>query len=250
MISSSSAQAAQNSIPYAPPKAEISARPFSTLAVAVSAGTLGAGLELATPLSRSFNLRLGGDVFQYGTTLTQDSINYNAQLRMQSGQVSLDWFPFHGAFRISPGMMVYNGMKVAANLSVPGNQSFTINDATYYSDPYNLINGSAHVTFPSYGPRITMGWGNMVPRSKSRHFSMPLEFGMVYFGNGTTALNFGGAACTQSVANTTQAALYCQSAATYTAFQTNVTAEQAKIQKNLTYVRFYPILKLGISFRF
>lgn len=229
---------------------EVSVRPFSALAVSVSVGTLGPGLQLATPLARRFNLRVGANVFQYGTTLSQDDVNYNAALRMQSGHVSLDWFPFHGGFRISPGYMVYNGLKVKANLAVPGNQSFTINDTDYYSDPYDNIHGNALVTFPTSGPRITIGWGNMIPRDRYRHISIPVELGMVYFGTGTTALNFGGSACSQAVATPADEAIYCQNVTTDPSFQTNVSGEQAKIQKNLTYVRFFPILDVGISYKF
>jgi len=208
-------------------------------------GTQGAGVEVAVPLSRSLNLRSGAEFFRYNTTGLQDGITYTANLALQSEEASVDWFPFHGAFRISPGVMLNNATTVNANLVIPGNQSFTVNDVNYYSSTASPLTGSVGVSFPRAGPRITFGWGNMVPRKKSKHFSMPTEFGMAYFGTGTTLMNFSGSVCQSPNSPST-----CQPVSTNPSFQTNVTAEQAKIQKDLVYARFYPILKVGISFKF
>jgi hypothetical protein len=222
-----------------------SSKPFSAFALGVSMGTQGAGVETAVPLSRNTNLRGGAEFFRYNTTGLRDGVTYTANLALQSAQTSLDWFPFHGAFRISPGFMFYNATTVTANLNVPANQSFTVNDVNYYSSAASPLTGSAGVTFPRAGPRITIGWGNMIPRRKSKHFSMPTEFGMAYFGTGTTLLTFTGSACAAPNSPAT-----CQPVSSYPGFQSNVTAEQAKIQKDLVYARFYPILKIGLSVKF
>lgn len=221
----------------------ISSRPFSALGIGVNVGTLGIGGEAATPLASRANLRAGFNLFGYSTSITQNGITYNADLTMRSGQVSLDIYPFGGGFRISPGVMIYNGNKVDANLTVPGGQSFTVNSATYYSDAADPLTGSAIITFPKAGPQLSIGWGNMVPRRKSKHFTVPVELGAVYFGTGTTALNFGGSVCSSPNSG-------CASVASNPTFQSNATAEQSTIQKNLKYARFYPILRFGVAYRF
>ncbi|HEY0307606.1 MAG TPA: hypothetical protein VGB94_05555 [Acidobacteriaceae bacterium] len=225
-----------------------SMKPFSKFGVALSMGTLGASADIAVPLSRSFNLRAGTDIFRYSTDLNQDGITYTPNLSLTSAQVSLDWFPFHGSFRISPGYMVYNGTTVSANSVVPGNQSFDMNDTTYYSDPTDPLHGSAYVTWPKAGPRITFGWGNIIPRTPNKHISFPAEFGMAYFGTGSSVLNFAGSVCDKAPGDPTRT---CQKANSDPSFQENVDKEHARLQMNLhDYVRFYPILKVGVSYKF
>ena len=221
-----------------------SMRPFSKLGVGVNVGTLGIGVEAATPLANRFNLRGGGNFFSYSRNIDRSGLTYVANLDLRSVQASLDWFPFGGSFHLSPGAMVYNGTKVAANVQVPTNTAFTLNGVDYYSDPSDPLSGSAKVTFPVAGPQFTAGFGNMVPRKDSKHFSVPFEFGFVYFGTGTTLLNFNGSACTSP------GGVNCQKASSYPGFQTNVTAEEAKIEKYVKYARFYPILRIGVSYKF
>lgn len=221
-----------------------SMRPFSKLGMGANVGTLGIGVEVATPLAGRFNLRGGGNFFGYSRNIDRNGITYAANLDLRSAQASLDWFPFGGSFHLSPGAMLYNGTKVVANAQVPPNGSFTLNGVKYYNDPSDPLSGSAKVVFPAAGPQFTAGFGNMVPRRDSKHFSVPFEFGFVYFGTGTTLLHFNGSACISP------GGFNCMKASSLPGFQTNVTAEQAKIEKYVEYARFYPVLRIGASYKF
>jgi hypothetical protein len=122
--------------------------------------------------------------------------------------------------------------------------SFTLNSVRFYSDPSDPLSGSAHVTFPNVAPQFTIGFGNMISRKQAKHFSIPVELGVAYFGTGTTSLNFNGSACTSP------GGVNCQKASSFTSFQSSVTGEQATIQKDVKYARFYPILRVGLSYKF
>lgn len=221
-----------------------SMRPFSKLGVGVNIGTLGIGAEAATPLANRLNLRGGANFFSYSRNIDHDGLTYIASLDLRSGQASLDWFPFGGSFHLSPSVMLYNGTKVAASVQVPNGTSFTLNSVDYYSDPSDPLSGSANITFPKAGPQFTIGFGNMIPRKKSRHISVPFELGFVYFGTGTTLLNFNGSECTSPNG------VNCQKVSSDTNFQANVTAEEAKIEKDVKYAQFYPVLRIGLSYKF
>ena len=221
-----------------------SMRPFSKLGVGVNIGMLGLGVEAATPLANRFNLRGGASFFSYSRNIDHNGLTYVASLDLRSGQASLDWFPFRGGFHLSPGVMLYNGTKVSASVQVPNGTSFSLNRVAYYSDPSDPLSGTANITFPKAGPLFTIGFGNMIPRKKSRHISVPIELGFVYFGTGTTLMNFNGSECTSPSGSN------CQKASSDTNFQANVTAEEAKIEKYVKYVKFYPILQIGLSYKF
>gem|GEM_PF-1478577 len=140
------------------PAAE-SVRPFSQLAVGVKFSTLGAGVEVATPLSGHFNLRVGGNFFQYTDHLTTNGIHYAAALNFSSAQASIDWFPWGRSFHVSPGALVYSGNRIIANGSVPGGTSFTINGNDYVSDLADPVGGSARIDLAHAAPMLTFGWG-------------------------------------------------------------------------------------------
>lgn len=223
------------------PAAE-SVRPFSQLAVGVKFSTLGAGVEVATPLSGHFNLRVGGNFFQYTDHLTTNGIHYAAALNFSSAQASIDWFPWGRSFHVSPGALVYSGNRIIANGSVPGGTSFTINGNDYVSDLADPVGGSARIDLAHAAPMLTFGWGNLIPR-KPGHFIIPFEMGFAYIGDPKVGLNFGGSVCDAQQ-------LGCRPVQSDPTFQSDVAAEKAKIQNNANYARFYPILSLGFAYRF
>ena len=81
--------------------------------------TLGAGIDVAVPLIYHSNLRIGFNAFNYGPDERLDGILYSGQIGFRSVQATYDWFPFGGAFHLSPGLLVYNGNQVTAKASVP-----------------------------------------------------------------------------------------------------------------------------------
>ena len=225
-----------------------SIRPFSKVGIAVSFGTLGASADVAVPLSRSFNLRGGTDVMRFSTTLNNNGINYTPDLSYTTGYAGIDWFPFHGSFRISPGYMFYNGTNIGGTATALAYQQFSFGSDSYYSMAGDPLTGAVNVTWPQHAPRMTIGWGNMIPRTPGKHISFPAEFGFAYFGTGTSTLSFAGSVC-QNQTGTVQS--NCQKVNTDASFQTDVNKEHDRLQKNLyDYARFYPILKVGISYKF
>lgn len=228
---------------YAPPT---STRPmaFSTLAVDAKVGVLGIGFEAATPLSMHLNLRAGANFFSYTDNLTSDGITYNANLRMRSSEASVDYFPWARSFHISPGALLYNGNQVTGNANVPSGQTFTLNGTTYTSSATDPVNGNGSVTFNKAAPKLTVGWGNMIPRS-GRHWSVPVELGFAYVGDPKVVLNLNGTAC-----YTYQGAPYCADVATDPTIHANVVAQQQKLANDAADARFFPILSAGFAYRF
>lgn len=220
-----------------------SIRPFSTAGVAVTVGFLGIGGQVAVPLSERTNLRGEGNFFSYNSaTYTNDGISYKGDLKLRSAEMLLDWFPFHGSFRLSPGVEIYNGLNVSASLAVPPGQSFTLNNTGYYSSATNPITGTALLTTRKAAPMFTFGWGNIVPRHG--HISVPLEMGFIYQGAPKVALTMAGDACNYNGAN-------CRPAATDSGIQANLAAQQKVVSDDVgKYFRFYPVFSLGFSYKF
>jgi hypothetical protein len=216
--------------------------PFSGLAIGVNVGLLGVGIDAATPLSKHLNLSGGPNFFSYSDNLTSDGVHYDASLQFRSVEASLDWFPMAGGFHISPGALLYNGNKISANATVPGGQTFTLNSVTYMSSTANPVTGTGSVGFNKAAPDVTVGFGNMIPRS-GRHFSVPIDLGFAYVGEPKVALNLAGTVCAPDGSN-------CQTIASSTAVEANVAAQQQKVQNDVSPAKIYPIFRLGAAFSF
>src|SRR6266478_3098180 len=149
------------------------------IGVGVKVSTLGIGGEVAVAVSHRSNVRFGFNAFSYGHTFDKDGVTYKGTLDLRSAQVTYDLF-FLKEFHISPGVLIYNGNNVTASASVPGGQSFTLNNTNYLSDAADPVTGTGKLAGYKAAPMVLLGFGNAVPRS--RHFSTSFEIGAAYQG--------------------------------------------------------------------
>jgi len=239
----------------APTTSAPSAHPFSKAALGAGISPLGIQLSLTNNLNSHFNLRTSGNVFNYSTNFTASGIGASAKLDMKSAGTALDIYPFRKGFRISPGVLFYNGNQVTASANVAGGTSFTLNNQTYYSANANAatgaspINGNAllsmHTTNPAF--TITTGWGNTIPRKG--HWSFPFELGAAITGAPSLKVNLGGWACYD------QAQTLCTDISSKTnpialEIQSNLTVQVAKWTKDIEPLKTYPIASFGLAYSF
>lgn len=229
------AAAAQATAPAVSP--ESSGGPFSSLGVGFKIGLSGIGFDVATPLvPGTLNLRGGATFFSYTPNITTDSININGTLKLQNSGVMVDYFPFHGSFRLSGGATVYNNTGINGSLTVAGGNNFTLGNTTYYSNPANPAVGTGNFTIGGKaGGRLSFGWGNMIP--KRGHFSFQEEMGIQFLSAPTVAIAFSNACTTPTYTN-------CGPPAA-----ADITAEQNKLQSDINFLRFYPIVSIGVSYK-
>ena len=210
-------------------------------AIGVKFSTLGAGIEVATPVTHRSNVRFGFNAFGYSRGLDKDNVHYNAELAFRSIEAHYDFFPFAGGFHISPGFLAYLTSPIKADATVPGNQSFTLGGTDFVSDPSNPVKGTGKLDFNRAGPSFTVGWGNLLPRSAKR-FTVPFEVGVVYQGAPKATLSLTGNVCDPGGAN-------CRSV-TDPAVQSHVQTEQTKINNDINFFQAYPIISIGFGFKF
>lgn len=221
-------------------KEHLSSRPFSSFAIGVKADTLGAGIEIATPLSRGFNLRSGANFIAYGYPFDINGVNYNAELDFRSGEVRVDWFPWHNGFHISPGILYFKNSISAIATVAPG-QPFQLNDQSFVNSVNDPVHGTASVLIPhKVAPMLTLGFGNLLPRS-GRHISVPFEVGVAYVGQMRVNVALSGTACTTDG---------CVDMATDPSTQNDLKEEVSNVNDDLSRFPIYPIVSLGFAYRF
>ena len=210
------------------------------IGVGVKVSTLGIGGEVAVAVTRRSNVRFGFNAFSYGHTFNKDGATYAGNLDLRSAQGTYDFFLLQW-LHVSPGVLLYNGNKVGANVSVPGGQTFTLSNTTYVSDAADPVTGTGKLTVYKAAPMALIGIGNLVPRS--HHFSTSFEIGAAYQGPPRVALNLGGSACDST-------GLFCRSISSDPTIQSNIAAEQVKLNKSASPYKFYPVLSFGVGFKF
>jgi hypothetical protein len=236
--------------------ATVPAKPFSRVALGAGISPLGVGLQLATNINQHFNLRGTGSFFNYSTNFTTQGFTANAKLNLASAGAALDIYPFRAGFRISPGVLFYNGNQLSASSTVAAGTSFTLNNQTFYSANANSstgatpVNGNAvlglNTTKPAF--TITTGWGNMIPR-KGGHWSIPFELGVALAGAPALNVNLTGWACYD------QAQTECTNIASTTnpiaiQIQSDLQAQVAKWNNDLNPLKTYPIISVGLAYSF
>jgi hypothetical protein len=91
---------------------------------------------------------------------------------------------------------------------------------------------------------FTVGWGNWISRREHKHLSFPFEMGFAYTGQSKVNLNLKGSVCdTSSDGN-------CSEIATDPMVQANIAGQIKKLNSDLDWIRFYPILSGGVVYKF
>lgn len=229
--------------------------PLSHIGFSAGLSPLGIQLQSATNLTNHLNLRVGGNFFNYSDNFSSNGINATGKLSLNSTGASLDFYPFHNGFHLSPGLLASNGNQVTANTDVPAGTSFTLNGQTYYSANANAATGATPVvgtgvlglnsTKPAF--TATVGWGNMA--RGDGHWSFPVDAGVAFIGAPTVKVNLTGWACYD------QAQTECTNISDPTnpiavAIQSNLTTQVAKWTNDLNPLKTYPIVSAGIAYSF
>jgi len=217
-------------------------QPLPRLGIALSIGTLGAGIQVATAVERHLNVRGGFNYFSYSLSdTTNDNLAYNGSLRLESGEILLDYYPI-GPFHVSGGALIYNGFQGSGKVSVPGGQTVTLNGVTYYSEASDPVTGNGKIQAKKYAPMVLFGFGNLLPRSQ-RHFSTNVDIGVAFQGSPNATLNLVGSTCATLSTG-------CAPISAQPTVQANVVAEQTKINKDLMPFRFYPVISMSFGYKF
>jgi hypothetical protein len=220
-------------------------RPFTAVGFAWRTGVGGTGLDLATPLARKFNLRAGFDYFRYAFAFQQEGADVNAAFRMGSGHASIDWFPFGGRFRLSPMVVFANNNRIKGTAVIPPGSTLSMNGQDYFSSATDPLHGSGTVTFRKTSPGFTLGFGNLIPRTRS-HISFPVEAGFYYVNQPRLQVDFAGSACDPNYPPD----IGCGAVMDDPGFQKDLAAFIARNNHNLSYASILPVFSFGFGYSF
>lgn len=239
---------------HAPMISQYDVPAFSRMSVGVGLSPLGIGMQVSTDINAHLNLRAVGNIFKYSTSITSNGIPIDASLTLGSGGAMVDYYPSHLGFRVSGGLLFVNQNGASATANIPGGDSFTLDNQTYYSANPNPatgatpLAGTGSLTLNGVKPTavLTTGWGNHVKRSG--HWAVPVELGVAFIGQPKINMALSGWACTDP--NQINCANISGNNPIAQQFQSDLNAQIAKWNSNLTGLQTYPILSVGVAYSF
>lgn len=191
-------------------------------AIGAKLSTRGISFELNKSVLKNINLKAGAAFFSYthnggGGT---DDYEYEAKLSLSSLSLLTDWFPFSNAIRLTGGILV-NLNKVDINLT-PTN-SYTVGGDVYAPEDLGVLN--AKVDFNTVSPYIGLGIGN--PTSGDSGLKFTFDIGTIYQGSPKVDLSATG--------------LIEPSAAP---------DQEAQLEDNISWFKWYPVVSFGLMYKF
>ena len=196
--------------------------------IGLKAGTLGLGLELTMEAADKVNIRFGGNYFKVSREVDVEGNDYDLDLKLQSFTALADWYVADGSFRITGGVFLnQNGLKGTALAS----NTYDIEDNTYTSAEVGIL--KADVGFKSVAPYLGIGWGN--PLRDDSDWSFMADLGVVFAGKPSLDITSTGGALSNDPT------LLADIAQTELDFNDS---------DELKYLKYYPVISVGLNYRF
>lgn len=194
-----------------------------------TAGTVGFGGGVAASFNKHLGARIGYTTYEYSVNdLEESELHLDGKAEIGGAQAFLDWHPFGGAFRLSAGAIENASLSARAE---PIANTYTLNGVTYSADDIGQATGTAK--YDSISPYLGIGFGH--PLSLDGRFALTADLGVVFTGSPKVELN-----ATCAVPN----AMLCSQ------IEADVLAEEAELQDDADDLKYWPLLSVGISYRF
>lgn len=199
--------------------------------IAAEAGTTGAGLRLTVPLSERLHTRIGFGALGISKSRNVDDVEYDAKLKLKTADLLFDFYPMaQGSFRLTAGL-AYNGNEVDVRAEPDSNAQYTFGNNTYAAALAGTVDGN--VRWKRSAPYVGLGWGNAADHRKGWGFTS--DFGVLFQGSARTSLTnrdcqLGPALCAQLAGDLAE--------------------ENAELRDKADDFKFFPVLRVGITYRF
>ncbi|MDO5691369.1 MAG: autotransporter outer membrane beta-barrel domain-containing protein [Pseudomonadota bacterium] len=189
-------------------------------------GLTGVTVGYAYPINDSFTVRgdiTGGYGFKRNDRIS--GVDYSAKLAAHRVGAYGDWFPAGNQFRLTGGL-AFNDNALKLRSRAAANSTTTINGKDVDLTGHYL---NVDAEYPKVAPYIGIGWGHRKSDSKGWSFNADLGVMIGKYKLKNIQQNIVG---TQGVE------------------QADLDAEIAKVQKDLNKLRVFPVLSVGVSYRF
>lgn len=192
-------------------------------------GTLGAGFDISMPLSSQYHLRANINGIKLHSSLSREQIEYEGDLDLFTGGIVVDYYPAkERAFYLSLG--VYYADNRASGIATPSSGNYKIGDNVYTQAQLGTLDSA--VSFENFSPYMGIGYKS---QKYKKGWGFMMDIGLLYHGHSDVTLN---------LKNSTLVG------ADLLRLQTDVEKERKTIESDLDSFPFFPVIMLGVNYRF
>ena len=194
------------------------------ISVGAEASTLGLGFNIKANLTNQIGIKGSYNKFDYSTSATQEGIDYDIDLGLNSMGLALEYKPM-----ASSGMFLTAGVrqnKNNASLTASIDQSITIGDTTYTANDIATLEGK--VTFKKYAPTLGIGYDKEILPG----LNLTGSLGAMMQGSANVDFNVTGPLADDAT------------------LQNEVAKEAAQLEDALNKFNIYPVASLSVTYRF
>lgn len=196
----------------------------SGLRIGVIGGTNGLGAEVGYRFNSRLGLRANLNSYNYDKSLDTTDFDIDGKARLKSFGALVDLYPFGGSFHLSAGMR--SNKNHFGGVALPTNDAIELGDSVYTAAQVGTLTGD--VKFKKTVPTATLGWAGKF--KTGLHFD--IELGVVAQGSAQLAATSNG------------------TLASNPAFQTDLDAKLAEWEDDAKDYKLWPVIQLGLSYRF
>jgi len=190
-------------------------------------GSTGVGTHATIPLNEQLNLRLGANYLRLNHRGSTADLDYDIKLRTRTWDALLDWHPLRDSgLRLTAGAAL-NGNRLDVRARANATGTYVIGGRRYSAADAGTIDGA--VSYRKLAPYLGVGWGNA---ARPQGWKVSADLGVLFQGSPSTRLESRdcgapGALCAQ--------------------LASDVARERQSLDREARKLRFYPVLRVGIS---
>ncbi len=201
--------------------------------ITLKVSTLGLGIDYLHSLSESSDIRLNLNAWNREIIIDKTDVEYDANLKLKNFGVIYDYYPGASIFRVSAGIY-YSGDSFDITAKPISSASYTFGGNHYSATDIGDVSGG--IDFKKFAPYIGIGGGSS-PNGDGifgTGFAFAFDIGTLYTSYDaeltTSHCNLPTIVCTELVRD--------------------VEIERLKLHNELNDIKWYPVVALGLSFKF
>jgi hypothetical protein len=204
---------------------QVASAGLGEFALAARAGSLGFGGELMANFVPDLNGRFGATFLPLSLDTEIGDVKFGFDLRVLNFPLTMDWYPFHGGFHLSGGL-IFN--RTGMDLDTPSAAALTIGGHSYSASDLGSVHGD--VKFRHIAPYAGLGWGNAFGRDG--RWGIVTDLGVAFLGRPHVGLSATGPIASDP------------------GFEEDLSRERRNIEDDLSMLRFYPVFSISLFYRF
>ncbi|SFF23179.1 hypothetical protein SAMN04488120_10169 [Fontimonas thermophila] len=209
-------------------------------------GTVGIAVDYVRELRPWLDLRVGYAFGRVSGSTEEDGIDYDAEIEFGSAFALLEYRPWRGGFRIGAG--VHGAAPDIGLVTRADNTQYQIGNSTYTAT--GRLDGD--IDLGRVAPYVGLGWGGT---SAGKGLGLSFDVGVMFADRPQVRLAAQGRACDSTI-------LPCNPAgpsgfdvndpddARAQTFRTELERERQNVENEIKDLRYWPVVNLGVHYRF